>query len=76
VADSLGISSAQRQAAVAKLHRELERTNHNLSRRLKENERMRAALEASNVDIAHEFALLISAQRGYQANARAITPAD
>jgi flagellar hook protein FlgE len=37
---------------------------------------MRAALEASKVDIAHEFALLISAQRGYQANARAITPAD
>jgi flagellar hook protein FlgE len=34
------------------------------------------ALEASNVDIAREFALLILAQRGYQANARAITTAD
>jgi flagellar hook protein FlgE len=34
------------------------------------------ALENSNVDIASEFANLILAQRGYQANARAITTAD
>ena len=34
------------------------------------------ALESSNVDIAKEFAQLILAQRGYQANARAITTSD
>lgn len=34
------------------------------------------ALERSNVDIATEFAKLIQAERGYQANARAITTAD
>ncbi|HWP85084.1 MAG TPA: flagellar hook-basal body complex protein, partial [Terriglobia bacterium] len=34
------------------------------------------ALERSNVDIATEFSKLIQAQRGYQANARAITTAD
>ncbi|MBI1749403.1 MAG: flagellar hook protein FlgE [Acidobacteria bacterium] len=34
------------------------------------------ALELSNVDIAKEFAQLILAQRGYQANARAITTFD
>lgn len=34
------------------------------------------ALELSNVDIAREFAQLIVAQRGFQANARAITTFD
>jgi flagellar hook protein FlgE len=34
------------------------------------------AIELSNVDIAKEFAQLILAQRGYQANARAITTFD
>jgi flagellar hook protein FlgE len=34
------------------------------------------ALELSNVDIANEFARLILAQRGFQANARAITTFD
>lgn len=34
------------------------------------------ALELSNVDIAGEFAQLITAQRGFQANARAITTFD
>jgi len=34
------------------------------------------ALELSNVDIAREFASLIMAQRGFQANARAITTFD
>ncbi|HWR36681.1 MAG TPA: flagellar hook protein FlgE [Clostridia bacterium] len=34
------------------------------------------ALELSNVDIAREFAQLIMAQRGFQANARAITTFD
>lgn len=34
------------------------------------------ALELSNVDIASEFAKLIMAQRGFQANARAITTFD
>jgi flagellar hook protein FlgE len=34
------------------------------------------ALEQSNVDIATEFAKLILAQRGYQANARAVTTFD
>jgi flagellar hook protein FlgE len=34
------------------------------------------ALELSNVDIAQEFAKLILAQRGFQANARAITTFD
>ena len=34
------------------------------------------ALESSNVDVATEFAGLIKAQRGYQANARVITVAD
>ncbi len=34
------------------------------------------ALELSNVDIATEFAKLITAQRGFQANARAITTFD
>jgi flagellar hook protein FlgE len=34
------------------------------------------ALELSNVDIAREFAQLILAQRGFQANARAITTFD
>ncbi|MEM7454258.1 MAG: flagellar hook-basal body complex protein [Planctomycetota bacterium] len=33
-------------------------------------------LEASNVDIAHEFTQLIVAQRGFSANARTITVAD
>jgi len=37
---------------------------------------MGGALERSNVDIAREFAQLIVAQRGYQANARAIITAD
>jgi len=37
---------------------------------------MGGAVERSNVDIAREFAQLIMAQRGYQANARAITTAD
>jgi flagellar hook protein FlgE len=35
-----------------------------------------AALEQSNVDIAQEFTQMILAQRGYQANAKAITVAD
>ena len=35
-----------------------------------------AALEQSNVDIAHEFTQMILAQRGYQANSRSITVAD
>jgi flagellar hook protein FlgE len=35
-----------------------------------------AALEQSNVDIAREFTQLIVAERGYQANAKAITTAD
>jgi flagellar hook protein FlgE len=34
------------------------------------------ALELSNVDIAKEFAALIVAQRGFQANARAVTTFD
>jgi flagellar hook protein FlgE len=34
------------------------------------------ALELSNVDIAQEFAQMILAQRGYQANARAVTTFD
>jgi len=34
------------------------------------------ALELSNVDIAQEFARLILAQRGYEANARAVTTFD
>ena len=34
------------------------------------------ALERSNVDIATEFARLITAERGYQANARVITVSD
>ena len=34
------------------------------------------ALEQSNVDLAAEFVSLITAQRGYQANARTITTAD
>jgi flagellar hook protein FlgE len=34
------------------------------------------ALEASNVDIAHEFTNMITAQRGFQANARVITTSD
>ena len=34
------------------------------------------ALELSNVDIAKEFASLIVAQRGFQANARAVTTFD
>lgn len=34
------------------------------------------ALEASNVDIAMEFTNMITAQRGYQANARVITTSD
>ena len=34
------------------------------------------ALEQSNVDLASEFVNLITAQRGYQANARTITTAD
>jgi flagellar hook protein FlgE len=35
-----------------------------------------SALEQSNVDIATEFTQLIIAQRGYQANAKAVTTAD
>jgi flagellar hook protein FlgE len=35
-----------------------------------------AALEQSNVDLASEFVQLITAQRGFQANARTITTAD
>lgn len=35
-----------------------------------------AALEQSNVDLAAEFVNMITAQRGYQANARTITTAD
>jgi len=35
-----------------------------------------AALEQSNVDMAHEFTQMILAQRGYQANSRAITTSD
>lgn len=34
------------------------------------------ALEQSNVDIAQEFASLIIAQRGYEANARCVTTFD
>jgi flagellar hook protein FlgE len=34
------------------------------------------ALESSNVDIAHEFTNMITAQRGFQANARVITTSD
>jgi len=34
------------------------------------------ALEASNVDLAHEFVKMIAAQRGYQANSRTISTAD
>ena len=34
------------------------------------------AVEQSNVDLASEFVSLITAQRGYQANARTITTAD
>jgi len=33
-------------------------------------------LEASNVDLASEFADMITAQRGFQANARVITTSD
>ena len=46
VASSLEISYAQLQTEIAKLHRELERTNNDLSGSLKENERMRAELES------------------------------
>ena len=35
-----------------------------------------AALEQSNVDIAHEFTQMILAQRGYQANSKSITVSD
>jgi flagellar hook protein FlgE len=35
-----------------------------------------AALEMSNVDLAGEFADLITTQRGFQANARIITTSD
>ena len=35
-----------------------------------------AALEQSNVDIAHEFTQMILAQRGYQANSKTITVSD
>lgn len=35
-----------------------------------------SALEQSNVDMAHEFTQMILAQRGYQANSRAITTSD
>ena len=35
-----------------------------------------SALELSNVDIAREFAQLILAQRGFQANSRAVTTFD
>lgn len=34
------------------------------------------ALEASNVDLAHEFVKMIAAQRGYQANSRTISTSD
>jgi flagellar hook protein FlgE len=34
------------------------------------------SLEASNVDIATAFTMLIQAERGYEANAKAITTAD
>jgi flagellar hook protein FlgE len=34
------------------------------------------ALESSNVDIAQEFTSMITAQRGFQANARIITTSD
>ena len=34
------------------------------------------ALEASSVDIAQEFTSMITAQRGFQANARIITTSD
>jgi flagellar hook protein FlgE len=34
------------------------------------------ALEASSVDIASEFTSMITAQRGFQANARIITTSD
>ena len=35
-----------------------------------------SALEMSNVDLASEFADMITTQRGYQANARVITVSD
>lgn len=35
-----------------------------------------SAVEGSNVDIASQFALLIQAQRGYEANAKAVTTVD
>jgi flagellar hook protein FlgE len=35
-----------------------------------------SAIEGSNVDIASQFALLIQAQRGYEANAKAVTTVD
>ncbi len=34
------------------------------------------ALEMSNVDLAQEFTSMITAQRGFQSNARVITTAD
>ena len=34
------------------------------------------ALEMSNVDLAQEFTAMITAQRGFQSNARVITTAD
>lgn len=34
------------------------------------------ALESSNVDLSQEFTGMITAQRGFQANARVITTAD
>jgi flagellar hook protein FlgE len=34
------------------------------------------ALESSNVDVAQEFTSMITAQRGFQANARVITTSD
>ncbi len=34
------------------------------------------ALEGSNVDLSEEFTAMITAQRGFQANARVITTAD
>ena len=37
---------------------------------------MGSSLEQSNVDIATAFTMLIQAERGYQANAKAITTAD
>lgn len=35
-----------------------------------------SAIEGSNVDIAAQFAMLIQAQRGYEANAKAVTTVD